>query len=275
MWSRSKVYIRLLSGSTIPDEEDPSKLVTDPNNRPAGDWSEQSVNLVGGEVMLRYYFLTVPKLRPSLGVGFTWLTYPNLYNDPEIPDDQESPPPPIRGQFKTFRQVVDFGPQIEPGVQLDINRWFGIFLRVPIMFAANPKRLETHRFTETEPIFTDADAVPGGKAPFGIVRAVIGVQGRLFGMPVQPKHDYDDMLEEDVELAPYDRSGEQEPAASPADDGSPDEEAGEDREAEDGGEDGELPGNGDPAGQRRGCPCRPELNDDDCAWAACWRYWSG
>jgi len=241
MWSRSKVYIRLLSGSTILDEEDPSRLVIDPANRPAGDWSEQSVNLVGGEVMLRYYFLTVSKLRPSLGIGFTWLTYPNLYNDPATPDDQESPPPPISGQFKTFRQVVDFGPQIEPGVQLDLNRWFGIFLRVPIMFAANPKRVETHRYSETEPIFNDADALPDGKPPFGIVRAVIGVQGRLFGMPVQPKHDYDDMLEEDIEQERYDNSREPEPEpepeAGPTGDESADEEA----------EGAPAPGDGEPA----------------------------
>jgi len=201
MWSRSKVYVRLLSGSTVVDPEggDPNLLIVDPQNRPGGEWSEQSVSLVGGEVMLRYYFLTVPKLRPSIGVGFSWITYPNLYNDPDIDDDVESPPPPIRGQFNTFRQLVDFGPQIEPGVQFDINRWFGIFLRVPIMFAANPGRVESTRFVETNPIFDDEDALPDGKPPFGIIRAVIGVQGRLFGMPVKPKQDYDDMLEEDEE----------------------------------------------------------------------------
>ncbi len=201
MWSRSKVYIRLLSGSTIPDEDNANVLVPDPTNRPSGTWSEQSVNLFGGEVMLRYYFLTVPKLRPSLGAGFAWLSYPSLYNDPEVADDEESPPPPIRGQFKTFRRVVDFGPQIEPGVQLDLNRWVGIFLRVPITFAANPKRLESHRFVEDGEVFSDAEALPDSKAPFGIVRVVVGVQGRLFGMPVRPKQDYsDDMLDEDVDV---------------------------------------------------------------------------
>ena len=200
-WSRSKVYIRLLSGSTIPDPEDSSVLIPDPNNRPNDDFSEQSVNLIGGEVMLRYYFLTVPKIRPSLGVGFSWLSYPNLYNDPDIPDEEESPPPPIRGQFNTFRQVVDFGPQIEPGVQFDINRWLGIFLRVPIMFAANPKRVEDRRNHEINKIYSDGDALPDVSPPFGIIRAVIGVQGRLFGMPVKPKQNYDDMLEEDEPLA--------------------------------------------------------------------------
>jgi|GEM_PF-1619697 len=200
-WSRSKVYIRLLSGSTIPDPEDSSVLIPDPSNRPNDEFSEQSVNLLGGEVMLRYYFLTVPKVRPSLGVGFSWLTYPNLYNDPDVADEQESPPPPIRGQFNTFRQVVDFGPQIEPGVQFDINRWLGIFLRVPIMFAANPKRTEERRTHEINKIFGDNDALPDVGPPFGIIRAVIGVQGRLFGMPVKPKQAYDDMLEEDELLA--------------------------------------------------------------------------
>jgi hypothetical protein len=223
MWSRSKVYVRLLSGSTVfdPEATDPNLLIVDPLNRPGGEWSEQSVNLVGGEVMLRYYFLTVPKLRPSIGVGFSWITYPNLYNDPDIDDDVESPPPPIRGQFNTFRQVVDFGPQIEPGVQFDVNRWFGIFLRVPIMFAANPGRVETTRFIETNPIFSDEDALPDGKPPFGIIRAVIGVQGRLFGMPVKPKQNYDDMLEEDEEpnYEPDDEPGHEptpEPDPSPA-----------------------------------------------------------
>ena len=214
MWSRSKVYVKLLSGSTIPDPNtepiDPNRLVVDPANRPAGDWSEQSVNLVGGEVMLRYYFLTGPRLRPSIGVGFSWLSYPNLYNDPDIDDAEESPPPPVRGQFNTFRQVVDFGPQIEPGIQFDINRWLGLFLRVPIMFAANPKRVETTRFTETNAIFSEQDALPDGRPPFGIIRAVFGVQGRLFGMPVKPKQNYDDMLEEDELLAdePYQPSAE-------------------------------------------------------------------
>ncbi|MBJ95242.1 MAG: hypothetical protein CMP23_12320 [Rickettsiales bacterium] len=194
-WSRSKVYIRLLSGSTIADPEDSNQLVPDPNNRPAGDWSEQSVNLLGGEVMLRYYFLTLPKLRPSLGLGFGWLTYPSLYNDPDVPDAEESPPPPIQGQFGTFRPVVDFGPQIEPGVQFEINRFMGLFVRVPILFAASPKRSQSTRFIETNPIFSDEEAQPGGKAPFGVVRAVFGIQGRLFGMPVQPRQDYDDSME--------------------------------------------------------------------------------
>jgi len=201
MWSRSKVHIRLLYGQTIEDPEDPSRLVVDPANRPSGDWSEQTVNLVGGEVMLRYYILTVPKLRPSFGVGFTWLTYPDLYTDPDVPYEDQNPRPPIEGRdYKTFRQVFDFGPQIEPGVQLDLNRWMGIFLRVPVMFAANPKRVETYRTTEPgiEPLFNDDDATPDSAAPFGIVRVVVGVQGRLFGMPVKPKQDYDDMLEEDA-----------------------------------------------------------------------------
>ena len=51
----------------------------------------------------------------------------------------------------------------------------------------------------TVAVFSDAEALPDSKAPFGIVRVVIGVQGRLFGMPVRPKQDYgDDMLDEDV-----------------------------------------------------------------------------
>jgi hypothetical protein len=97
--------------------------------------------------------------------------------------------------------VVDFGPQIEPGVQFDINRWLGIFLRVPIMFAANPKRVEDRRNHEINKIYSDGDALPDVSPPFGIIRAVIGVQGRLFGMPVKPKQNYDDMLEEDEPLA--------------------------------------------------------------------------
>ena len=46
---------------------------------------------------------------------------------------------------------------------------------------------------------SDDDASPDGKPPFGIISAVIGVQGRLFGMPVKPKQNYEDMLEEDTE----------------------------------------------------------------------------
>ena len=47
------------------------------------------------------------------------------------------------------------------------------------------------------PIIVNAEEA--GTAPFGTIRVVLGVQGRLFGMPVRPKTGGpdEDILEED------------------------------------------------------------------------------
>ena len=90
--------------------------------------------------------------------------------------------------------MTDFGIQIEPGVQVDIGRHVGIFLRVPIGFGLNPTRAQSSG-DYPPPIIRNADEP--GKAPFGTVRVVIGIQGRLLGLPVQPKVRTSDMLDED------------------------------------------------------------------------------
>jgi hypothetical protein len=144
--------------------------------------------------MLRYYILTMPIVRPTVGVGMHWITFPTLYNNPEVPDDEEDPEPSIKGYYLTYRQVTDFGIQIEPGVQVDIGRHVGIFLRVPIGFGLNPTRAQSSG-DYPPPIIRNADEP--GKAPFGTVRVVIGIQGRLLGLPVQPKVRTSDMLDED------------------------------------------------------------------------------
>ncbi|MBN95057.1 MAG: hypothetical protein CL928_13475 [Deltaproteobacteria bacterium] len=223
-WSRSKVHLRLTSGATVScsaidppacdDPEDTTQLVPDPTNRPTGDWAEQSVNLWGGELMLRYYILTGPVVRPTVGAGLTWLSYPTLYNDPDVADDQEQPPPPIRGRFKTFRRLVDIGPQLEPGVMIDLTRNFGIFLRVPITFSISPRRTEEYRSFRDAPILAEAE-MPG-TVPFGVVRVVLGVQGRLFGLAVQPNFDNqdDDLIDEIEQDDEAEDSLDSEPSSS-------------------------------------------------------------
>ena len=104
--------------------------------------------------------------------------------------------------------MTDFGIQIEPGVQVDIGRHLGIFLRVPIGFGLNPTRLQTSG-DHPPPIIRNADEP--GRAPFGTVRVVLGVQGRLLGLPVQPKVRLDDILDEDSEEYPYDYDYQEEP----------------------------------------------------------------
>jgi hypothetical protein len=201
-WARSTVWVKIFSGDTVLDQD--NNLIANPENHPPGDYSRQTVNLWGGELMLRYYILTMPIIRPTVAAGIQWVTYPSLYNNPDVPDDQETPEPPIRGNYFTFRQVTDFGIQVEPGVQVDIGRHLGIFLRVPIAFGVNGARKSVmlERYGE----LLDPDSSPAvipnadepGTGPFGTVRVVVGVQGRLLGLPVQPKvSGYDDVLEED------------------------------------------------------------------------------
>jgi hypothetical protein len=198
-WARSNVSVRLFSGDTqCPTLGDlacsQSELRPSDDNHPPGPWADKQVDLFGGEVMVRFYVLTMPIVRPTLGAGLQWILFPSLYNDTEVPDDQESPAPAVAESFPTFPRLIDFGLQLEPGVQIDIGKHFGIFVRVPIGIGLNPGRV---RQTADEPaIITNADEI--GDAPFGIVRIVIGVQGRLLGLPVQPRSGGgDDVLDED------------------------------------------------------------------------------
>ncbi len=204
-WARSTVWVKIFSGDTLLED---GQYVPNPENHPPPDYSRQTVNLWGGELMLRYFILTMPIVRPTVAVGMHWITYPTLYNNPDVPDDQEEPEPSIKGYYLTYRQVTDFGIQIEPGVQVDIGRHLGIFLRVPIGFGLNPTRLQTSG-DHPPPIIRNADEP--GRAPFGTVRVVLGVQGRLLGLPVQPKVRLDDILDEDSEEYPYDYDYQEEP----------------------------------------------------------------
>lgn len=191
-WARSTVWVRIHSGDTVLQD---GEYVPNPENHPPPEYSRQTVNLWGGELMLRYYVLTLPIVRPTVGAGLGWATFPSLYNDPNVPDDEEDPVPPIRGWYITYRQVTDFGIQVEPGLHVDIGRHLGVFLRVPISFGLNPARKQTSG-DFPPPIIPNPDEP--GSPPFGTIRVLVGVQGRILGMPVQPKvGPADDVLEED------------------------------------------------------------------------------
>lgn len=181
-YARSTVHVKLSSGAAVAcgaDEDCTWK--PDPDNRPTGDFTEQAVDTFGGDVMVRYSILTMPFIRPVVGAGFYWQLYPDLYNDPTIPDSEETPTPSIGERFETFQRLVDLGPQIEVGAALDINRWFGIFARVPVAFLVSPNRLRT----SATPPTVIPDAPDPEKPPFGIVRVLIGVQGRIGGKPIK------------------------------------------------------------------------------------------
>ncbi|MCP4868366.1 MAG: hypothetical protein GY898_06585 [Proteobacteria bacterium] len=198
-WSRSNVSVRLFSGDTqCPTPGDLAcpvdQLSPSDDNHPPGPWADKQVDLFGGEVMLRFFVLTMPIVRPTIGAGLQWILYPSLYNDPDVPDPQEQPEPAVADSFQTFSRLIDFGLQLEPGVQIDIGKHLGIFVRVPIGIGMNPARKQ--QTAEAPSIISNADEV--GNVPFGTVRVVIGVQGRLLGLPVQPKTGgADDVLDED------------------------------------------------------------------------------
>lgn len=198
-WSRSHVNTRLFSGDTecpTPGDVDcqRSELVPSPTNHAPSGLVPSTVNLWGGEVMVRYFILTVPVVRPTVGAGISWILYPDLYNDPSIPDSEETPAVP--DEYITFPRLVEFGVQLEPGVQVDIGKHLGIFLRVPIAIGLNPARRSLSG--EYPPaIINNADEPI--KSPFGTVRVVVGVQGRILGLPVQPRtRDDADVLDEDL-----------------------------------------------------------------------------
>ncbi len=193
-WASSRVYLKVTNGETTIDEET-GATIPHPANRPVEDWQERSVSIWGGDLMFRYYLLTMPILRPTVGAGIAWYSYPSLYNDPDIADTEEQPT--IAEDYPTFERLVEFGPQIEAGVQVDLGRHFGIFVRVPFTFTVSPDRAREHG-TYPPTLIPDAEQMPG--APFGLIRVVVGVQGRLLGLPVRPKQTSgaDDLLEEDA-----------------------------------------------------------------------------
>ncbi len=193
-WARSVVAVRLFSGDTqCPEPGDlecpADQLVPSDDNHPPGNWSERQVDLFGGEVMVRFFILTMPIIRPSVAAGIAWISYPNLFAEAETEGQSEIP-----DVFPAFDRLTDFGVQLEPGVQVDLGKHLGVFLRVPIMVGLNPSRQVTT--ADAPAIIDNADEPPN--APFGTVRVVLGVQGRFLGLPVQPKvGGGNDVLEED------------------------------------------------------------------------------
>jgi hypothetical protein len=152
--------------------------------------------MFGGEVMARFYLLNVFPVRPSVGAGLSWISYPTLFNDPAVPDSEEVPPPSIPDRYVTWPHLVDVGIQLEPGVTVDVGRHFGVFFRIPITIGfGNNRRVVSN--TLPRPIIDNVEEAP--QAPFGTIRVILGVQGRLLGKKVAlhgTNYD-DDILEED------------------------------------------------------------------------------
>jgi hypothetical protein len=193
-WTRSKIQVKLVNGRTIDDGS--GNLVPDPLNRQPGDFTAQSLNMFGGELMARFYLLNVFPVRPTVGAGLSWISYPTLYNDPDIDDSEELPPPSIPERYTTWPHLVDVGLQIEPGVTVDIGRHLGIFFRIPITIGlSNSRRLVSNELPR--PIIEDPEQAP--EAPFGTIRVLLGVQGRVFGkkLPLRADQPEEDILEED------------------------------------------------------------------------------
>jgi hypothetical protein len=187
-WQRARATVKLGYGSAI---ETADGWVADPANRPPSDWSTQTLDTIAGDIMLRYSILVVPIIRPTVGLGAYWIVYPNLYNDPNVADDVEQPEPAIPQRFPTFPRITDVGPQLEVGVALDFNRHVGLFLRAPMAFLLSPARQRT---SGDYPPAVIVGAEDPGKPPIGVFRLLLGVQGRLFGLPVRLK-ERDTMME--------------------------------------------------------------------------------
>jgi hypothetical protein len=192
-WSQSRVWIRLDGGGTE-DAPDGSGWQPKEDNRPT-EWQSQRSSTWAGEVMVRFFALTVPIVRPTVAAGFSWLSYPNLYGaatDPEAPNDRSG----IPQSFPRLQRLTDFGVQLEGGVQFDFNRFFGLFLRVPVFIGINPARTQESE-PLPRPIIRTVEEV--GKAPFGYVRVLVGVQGRVLGKPLKPKQrEYYEEVEDDL-----------------------------------------------------------------------------
>jgi hypothetical protein len=201
-WATSPLWIRLATGNTI-EAADGSGNIPDPENRPPGDWTRQTKSLWGGDFMFRFFILTMPVVRPTIGAGFGLASYINLYNgnceyivceggtDTSVAEGEDG----IPSGFWTFRRLVDYGPVLEPGVQVDFNKHLGIFLRVPVFIGLNPARQQQSREPPLNTIVS-FDQMPD--PPFGTVRVVVGVQGRILGMPLKTKQTslVDDTLED-------------------------------------------------------------------------------
>jgi hypothetical protein len=196
-WSRNVTRIQIYADQAVrnpvnqdsdPDNDQPDRpLIPDPAGDPPPGWDSRETNLFGGDVMVRFYPIQVPIVRPSLGAGIAWMTYPNLKANDEVAGG-------IPEEWITFDQLTDFGVQLEGGVNFDFHYNVGIFLRVPVMIALNPSR--------SQEVAGAADVITPFESPtdppFGTIKVVIGVQGRLFGKPLVPRIPTDtDILDED------------------------------------------------------------------------------
>jgi len=191
-YARSKVYAKLASGSALPCGD--GCWAPDPDNRPTGEWTEQALDTFGGDVMVRYSILVMPIVRPTVGLGAYWQVYPSLYNDPNVPDAEEDPPPSIPSRFQTFGRLTDVGPQVEVGVALDFNRNIGLFVRAPLALLVSPNRVQE----SVEPPSVIQGAPEPENAPLGMFRLVVGVQGRIGGKAIKiTERDDTEMIDED------------------------------------------------------------------------------
>jgi hypothetical protein len=182
----SLFYLRTsleVNGDTAATETIDGNIVA--RARDTSSWDEEyfepiaSLDMWGGDVMARFFILNMRVVRPTIGLGVAWLVYPDLF-----PDLEEGETPAIGSEFPRFDRLVDVGPQIEVGVAIDFHRNVGMFLRVPVMFGANPNRAAA---TAEGPPASLYMATTPEAPPFGVVRVIIGVQARVFGLPLQPK----------------------------------------------------------------------------------------
>ena len=191
-WSRNTTRIKLYSDTAVPNPEYPDNEPDRPRiPDPAGDpeptrYSPRDTNLFGGDIMFRFYVLQVPLVRPSLGGGIAWITYPNLRANDAVEGG-------IPSEFETFDQLTDFGVQVEGGVNFDFHTNVGLFVRVPVMIGLNPSR--SQEIEGDSNVIVQRDGLDS--APFGTVKVVVGVQGRFFGKPLEPRYPTDDVLDED------------------------------------------------------------------------------
>lgn len=172
-WMQSRVFLKLSNGATVACTSGEDQCFEpDPNNRPLPPtYADQRINLLAADVMARFYFLTVPIVRPSVGAGLAWLSYPSLASA-------------VQGQHTVFERFTDVGPQVEGGVMVEFGRWGGLFVRVPFVFLLNPARQQQ---SDSQPTIMTVYDEPVDSPP-GILRVLVGVQGRILGMPV-PERD--------------------------------------------------------------------------------------
>ena len=102
----------------------------------------------------------------------------------DLLDFEEGETSYVGDDYPKFDRLVDAGPQIEVGLAIDFHPHVGLFLRVPVFFGVNPDRAVAT--DDGPPALLNMSTAPRSP-PFGLVRFMVGVQGRAFGLPLQPK----------------------------------------------------------------------------------------